>query len=111
MWIFHDWQHGSKEAVDTYMQESHTGDRGNGQNLPAGLRPKLKSKVVGSKGSLEQLLTKARFDKELAALKSELSPPRKPGGSSPKSKAGGPPEYPSAEGGEGEMATAFSTVV
>lgn len=51
----------------------------------SGLRPELKSKLVGAEGKLDQLVHKTRFKeakrKEFTSLKN-LPPPKRPGGNS-----------------------------
>ena len=94
---FHDRVQGAKETVDAYAQELRklfskayaTTTRGGseaekmGQTVLAsqfvsGLRSELKSKVVGSEGSLEQLLAKARFEEAKRKELLNVQPPKRP---------------------------------
>lgn len=75
---FHDRQQGTKETVDEYAQVLYkkaysTVLRGGAEaesmgqtvlanQFVAGLRSDLKTKVVGTEGTFEQLLVKARFE-------------------------------------------------
>ena len=101
--VFHDRQQGFKETVDEFAQDlkklfarAYPGvSRGGpeaekmGQSVLAnkfiaGLRSDLKQKIVGTEGSFEQLLLKARFEeakkRELATAKTAVQapPPKKP---------------------------------
>lgn len=103
--LFHDRQQGAKETVDDYAQalrklykNAYSGVLRGGteaeemgqtvlaNQFVAGLRPDLKTRVVGTEGKLEQLLLKARFEeakrRELTTFKNNQAPPRKPGGGS-----------------------------
>ena len=98
--LFHDRRQGPKETVDEYAEalkklfaKAYSKLARGGQvaesmaqsvlanQFEAGLRPELKSKVVGSDGNLEQLMMKARFEevkrKELAMATPSNSNQRK----------------------------------
>ena len=94
---FHDRVQRAKETVDAYAQELcklfskayATTTRGGSEaekmgrtvlasQFVSGLRSELKSKVVGSEGSLEQLLAKARFEEAKRKELLNVQPPKRP---------------------------------
>jgi len=101
--LFHVHQQGTKESVDEFSQGlrklfarvyagiSQSGPEAEqiAQTVLAnqfiiGLRPELKSKVVGTEGNLDQLLAKAKFEeakrRDLAELSGPLNLRRSGGG-------------------------------
>ena len=113
--LFHERKQGPQESADDFAEElkrlfakaydgrsrgtpeaESMGETILANQFVAGLLPGLKSKLVGSEGTLGQLLAKARFEeaksKELKALTRPPPPMKKPNNGGP--LPGTPPKHP-----------------